>query len=284
MLCPSARLSLSATEVRRPEIPHANDMSAIHPTAIVEDGADVHASVRIGPYSIVESGAVIGEGCVIESSARIYGHTRMGRRNRVGHGAVIGAEPQDLKYTEEASRPLTIGDENRFKEGAHISRGVNTEAGTVIGDRNYFMGASHVGHDSRVGSDNVIGHGTALAGHVELEHHVVLGGVSAVHQFARVGAYAMMAGVSAVIQDLPPYLMAVGMPGRIHGINVVGLRRAGFSEERRREIKRVYRMVYRSGLRIDEALAALEAEEVSEDVERFIVFVRSSERGIASHR
>jgi len=259
-------------------------MSTIHPSAIVEDGAQVHESVSVGPYTIIEAGSVIGEGCVIESAVRIYGHTRMGDRNRMGHGAVIGAEPQDLSYTAESSRPLTIGDDNQFKEGVHISRGANTDQGTVIGDRNYFMGASHVGHDSRVGDDNVVGHGTALAGHVELDHHVVLGGVSGIHQFTRVGAFAMLGGVSAVIQDLPPYLMAVGMPGRVYGLNVVGLNRAGFSAERRRHVKHAYRIVYRSGLRIDEALDALEDGEISDDVERFIEFVRSSKRGIASHR
>ena len=256
----------------------------IHTTAIVEPGASVHASVTVGPYSIVESGAAVGEGCVIDSNVRIYGFTHLGRFNRVCHGATLGSEPQDLGYIREKARPLVIGDHNHFKEGVNISHGIKEEHGTVIGDHNYLMAFSHVGHDCVVGDHNIFANTATLGGHVTVEHHVFLSGHTATHQFCRIGAFAMIAGVSGVPQDGPPYVIADGHRASIVGLNVVGLWRNGFSQAQRSAIKRAYRILYKSGLGQAEALARLESEQPSEEVLEIVRFVRASRRGVIGHR
>jgi UDP-N-acetylglucosamine acyltransferase len=255
----------------------------IHPTAIIEDGAQVHPSVVVGPYSIVEAGALIGEGCVIESCVRIYGQTRMGRNNRVCHGATLGSEPQDLTYTPDKSRPLTIGDGNHFKEGVNISRGVKTEAGTRIGNGNYWMAYAHAGHDCIVGDFNIFANTATLAGHVEVADRTFLSGQVAVHQFCRIGSYALVAGVSGVPQDVPPYVLADGHRARIVGLNVVGLRRSGFTQEQRNVIKSAYRTIFRTGLRLAEALVKVEeAFPESPEAAQIVKFIQSSRRGVIS--
>lgn len=258
-------------------------MTNIHPSAIIEDGAELHDSVRVGPFSIVEAGAVIGADCVIDSNARIYGATRMGVGNRVCHGATIGAEPQDLTYTPEKSKPLTIGDHNHFKEGVNISRGVKTDHGTLVGSHNFLMFNAHIGHDCIVGDHNIFANGATLAGHVELAHHAFLSGHVAVHQFARIGAFVMVAGVTGVSQDLPPFVMADGHRAEIVGLNSVGLKRNGYDAAARSEIKRAYKVLYKSGLKKAEALEQLRAID-SDAVREIIEFVEGSQRGLASHR
>jgi UDP-N-acetylglucosamine acyltransferase len=258
-------------------------MSGIHPTALIEDGAEIHPTASIGPYMIVEAGAVIGADCVIDSNVRIYGATRMGVGNRVCHGATIGAEPQDLSYTPDKSRPLTIGDHNHFKEGVNISRGVKTEYGTVIGSHNYLMAFAHIGHDCIVGDHNIFANTATLAGHVELAHHAFLSGHVAVHQFARIGALVMVAGVTGVSQDVPPFTLVDGHRAEIVGLNSVGLKRNGYDQAARTAIKRAYKTLYKSGLSKAEALEAL--REVDHDAVREIVrFVEGSTRGLVSHR
>ncbi len=260
-------------------------MSLIHPTAIVEEGARLHPSVAVGPFSLIEAGAEIGEGTVIESAVRIYGHARLGRHNRVCHGAVLGCEPQDLGFTPEKSRPLVIGDHNHFKEGVNLSRGIKSDGGTRVGHHNYLMAFAHIGHDCIVGDYNIFANTATLAGHAEVEHHVFLSGHVAVHQFCRVGAYTIVAGVSGVPQDVPPYVMADGHRAEIVGLNLIGLRRNGFDQSRRDRIKRAYRLIYKSGIPPSEALERLEAEQpLSEDVRRIVAFFRSSQRGVIPHR
>jgi UDP-N-acetylglucosamine acyltransferase len=254
----------------------------IHPTAIVEDGAQLHDSVTVGPYSIIESGAVIGEGCRIESNVRIFGVTRMGAHNRVCHGATLGSEPQDLSFTPEKARPLIIGDHNHFKECVNISGGIKTEGGTRIGSHNYWMAFSHAGHDCVVGDHNVFANTATLAGHVEIDDHCFLSGQVAVHQFCRIGSYVMIAGVTGVPQDVPPYMLADGHRARLIGLNVVGLRRNGFGQEQRTRIKQVYRLILRSGLRLDDALQRAEDEYPGPEITRIVAFIRASRRGIAS--
>ncbi|MFC1684473.1 acyl-ACP--UDP-N-acetylglucosamine O-acyltransferase [Pseudomonadota bacterium] len=259
-------------------------MSNIHSTAIIEDGAELHPSVQVGPYSIIEAGAVIGEGCIIESNVRIYSATRMGQRNRVCHGVTLGSEPQDLSYTPEKSKPLTIGDDNHFKEGVNISRGVKEEHGTIIGNNNYLMAYAHVGHDCIVGDHNIFANTATLAGHVEMEHHIFLSGHTATHQFCRIGAYAMVAGVSGVPQDVPPYVVADGHRTEIVGLNLVGLKRNGFSPQQRTAIKKAYKTIFKSGLKPTEALEKLKAEDPPEEVQHIIRFFEASKRGMISHR
>jgi UDP-N-acetylglucosamine acyltransferase len=256
----------------------------IHPTAIVETGVELHESVSVGPFSIIEAGAVIGADCVIDSHVRIYGATRLGERNRVCHGATLGAEPQDLGYTPDKSKPLVIGDDNHFKENVNISRGVKSAQGTRIGSHNYFMVFSHVGHDCIVGDHNIFANTAALGGHVEMEHHIFLSGHVAVHQFCRIGAYAMLGGLSGVTQDIPPYVMANGQRAEISGLNLVGLRRNGFDQQQRSAIKQAYKILYKSGLKRAEALAKLRQEQVSAETAAIIAFAEKSERGLTSHR
>lgn len=255
---------------------------SIHPTAIIEPGAALHDTVSVGPYSIIEAGARIGEGCRIESCVRIFGMTRMGAFNRVCHGATLGSEPQDLSFRPELARPLTIGDQNHFKEGVNISCGLKSEEGTRIGDHNYWMAFSHAGHDCRVGDHNIFANTATLAGHVEVEDRVFLSGQVAVHQFARIGSYAMVAGVTGVPRDVPPYVLVDGHRARIIGLNLVGLRRAGFSQEQRNRIKAVYRLIFRSGLRLPEALVRAEQDYPGPETRTIIQFVESSRRGVVS--
>jgi UDP-N-acetylglucosamine acyltransferase len=257
-------------------------MPDIHPTAIVAIGVELHESVRVGPYCIIEAGAVLGEGCVLDSQVRIYGQTRMGRFNRVCHGATIGAEPQDLGYTPARARPLVIGDHNHFKECVNISHGIKTDGGTRIGSHNYFMAFSHVGHDCRVGDHNIFANTATLGGHVELAHHVFLSGQVAVHQFCQIGAYVMVGGLSGVSQDTPPFVIANGQRAQVMGINTVGLRRNGFDQGRRDAIKRAYKVLYRSGLRREQALARLRGDPTQE-VQEIVAFVEGCSRGLMAH-
>lgn len=258
-------------------------MSGIHPSAIVEDGAQVHPSATIGPFTIVESGAVIGPDCVIESGVRIYSAARLGAGNRVCHGATLGAEPQDLSYTPDKSKPLIIGDHNHFKEGVNISRGVKSDHGTRIGDHNYLMAFAHIGHDCVVGDHNIFANGATLAGHVELAHHAFLSGHVAVHQFARIGAFVMVAGVTGVSQDVPPFTLVDGHRAEIVGLNAVGLKRNGYDQAARTLIKRAYRTLYKSGLSKADAVAALRAE-AHPAVGEIVAFVEASQRGLVAHR
>lgn len=255
---------------------------SIHATAIIEPGAQLHPSVQVGPYSIIESGADIGPDCIIESCARIYGATRMGRNSRVCHGATIGVAPQDLDYEPEAGKPLTIGDYNHFKEGVTISRGVKTDQGTRIGNHNFLMAYAHIGHDCTVGDHTTFVNATMLSGHVEVEDRAFLSGQIAVHQFCRIGAVAMIAGVTGIPQDVLPFVIADGQRARIVGMNVVGLRRNGYTQEQRNTIKAVYRIIFRSGLRRSAALARAERDYPSPETRQIVRFIEASRRGVIS--
>jgi UDP-N-acetylglucosamine acyltransferase len=254
-------------------------MSLIHPTAIVEEGAKVHEGTRIGAFSIIESGAVVGPDCVIESHVRIYRHTRMGARNTVCHGATIGCAPQDLGYTPAKAKPLIIGDDNHFREYVNISHGVKEAAGTRLGNHNFLMAFSHIAHDCVVGDANILTNGASVGGHVQIGDRNFLSAHVAVHQFCRIGDYTMIGGVSGVRQDVPPYVMANGQYARFVGLNLVGLKRAGFSQEQRSAIKRAYSVLLRGGRHLPEALAALRDEASTDEVRNIVRFVEQSRRG-----
>lgn len=259
-------------------------MSNIHPTAIIDPTAKVHPTVTVGPYSIIEADVTLGEGCRIESGVRIFSGTHIGRNNQVCHGVVLGCEPQDLGFTPEKSRPLTIGDNNRFKEGVNISRGIKSEEGTVIGDGNYFMCGFHAGHDCRLGNQGIYGPNSVVGGHVTIGNHTFLSGLVAVHQFCAIGDYAMIAGCAKIVKDIPPYVTGDGNPARVAGLNSVGLRRAGMAAAVRSAIKQTYKTIYHAGLNTSQALEQLRATAQSAEGEIILRFFENSSRGVTDHR
>jgi UDP-N-acetylglucosamine acyltransferase len=253
----------------------------IHPTAIVHPGARLGAGVSVGPYSLVGEHVEIGDGTTIAGHAVVEGHTRIGRDNRIFQFASLGSAPQDKKYRGEPTR-LEIGDGNTFREFSTINTGTTQDAGlTRIGDDNWFMAYSHVAHDCIVGSHTIFANNAHVAGHCQVGDWVILGGFTGVHQFVRIGAHAMTGGGTILFQDLAPYVTAVGNPAKTYGVNNVGLKRRGFSDEAVAAIKGAYRTLYRRGLPLAEARAALaEAAKAAPELDVLVRFIDASERGL----
>jgi len=254
----------------------------IHPTAIIHPTAQLDAGVSIGPYSIVGEQVKIGAGTQIGPHVVIERWTEIGRDNQIFQFASVGAAPQDLKFKGEETW-LVIGDRNRIREFATLHRGTPDGGGrTVVGSDNLFMAYSHVAHDCRVHNRVVMANAATLAGHVEVEDNAILGGLVAVHQFCRVGCHTMISGGAMIAQDIPPYTIAQGDRAKPIGINLIGLKRRGFPESTMRAIKNAYRLMFRSGLRLEEALERIDREygEIPE-VRHFAAFIKESQRGIA---
>lgn len=254
----------------------------IHPTAIVAEGARIAEGVQIGPYSIIGSNVSIGEGTQVGPHCVIEGWTEIGRDNRILQFASIGAAPQDLKYRGEQTF-LRIGDRNTIREFTTMNLGTVGGGGqTVVGNDNLFMAYTHVAHDCILGNRIVMANGSTLAGHVEVHDFAILGGLSAIHQFTRIGSHVMISGGSMVTQDIPPYVIAQGDRATTVGLNSIGLKRRGFTEEALREIKKAYKLIFRSNLRVEEALERI-AQDVKSgpEVDLFVDFIRKSERGVA---
>jgi len=257
----------------------------IHPTAIIDSTAKVHPSAEVGPYTIIEAGVEVGENCIIGSCVRIYANSKIGKNNKIFHNVVIGAEPQDLGYDPSAKTGIIIGNHNVFREGVHISRGTKSDTPTTIGDDNYFMGNFHAGHDCVIGNKNIFTQGAEIAGHVHVGNRVFVSGLVAVHQFCHIGDYAMVAGLSKVTKDVPPYCTVDGNPAFVIGLNSVGLRRAGLSSEIRNSIREAYKIIYHSDLFTSNALEELrKIEDLTEEVKYIISFFEKSERGVTDHR
>lgn len=254
---------------------------AIHPTALVAPGAQLDSSVEVGPYAVIGPKVKIGAHTRIGPHAVIENDTTLGARNRVSQFASVGSVPQDLKYAGEDTR-LVIGDGNTIREFTTLNIGTAGGGGvTRIGNDNLFMTSSHVAHDCVVGSGCVIANCVALAGHVEVGDHVTLGGLSAVHQFSRIGDFAFIAGGAMVVMDVPPYCTAQGDRAELVGLNTVGLSRHGYQEAQIARIKEAYKLVFRSKLPINEAVARLERENVGHpEISRFVAFLTSSKRGL----
>lgn len=256
----------------------------IHATAIVADGAQLHPTVEVGPYTIIDDGAVIGEGTVIGSGVRIHGHTRIGAHNQIFDNAVLGALPQDLGFDPQTESYLLIGDHNTLREGVNISRAKVAGAATRLGDHNFLMCNVHLGHDCDFASHVIIAPGAVIGGHVTVADRAFISGVVAVHQFCRIGQLAMVAGGTKVVKDIPPFAMADGNPATLIGNNVVGLRRNGFDAGQRSAIKQCYKTLFKSGLNISRALAQLKGGEPGPEVQSVIDFFEQSERGVTAHR
>ena len=232
---------------------------SIHATAIVAPDAVIGADVEIGAYAVVGPGVVVGARTRIGAHATVHCHTRLGEDNLVHPYASVGDAPQDKKYHGEPTR-LDIGDRNVIREFVTLNRGTTKDRGvTTIGSDNLFMAYSHVAHDCVVGNQCVLANCSTLGGHVVLGDWVIMGGFAGVHQFCKVGAHAFLANNAAVTRDVPPYVMAVGAPAKPHSINSEGLKRRGFSPQQIRNLRNAYRVLYRSGLRLEQALEQLTA-------------------------
>ncbi|MGE0452589.1 MAG: acyl-ACP--UDP-N-acetylglucosamine O-acyltransferase [Vicinamibacteria bacterium] len=229
-----------------------------HPTAVVAPGARLAASVEVGPYAVVEPDVVIGEGTTLRAHAVVKRFTRLGSGNAVHEHAILGGEPQDLSFEGAPSR-LLIGDRNVIREGVTIHRASHPGGATVVGSDCFLMAYVHVAHEDVIGDRVIMANNVALAGHVTIGERAFLSGGVVVHQFCRVGRLAMIGGNSKVIKDCLPFVITDGLPARARGLNVVGLRRAGFTASQLRTLKEAYRLLLRSGLRKDDALERLRA-------------------------
>jgi len=256
----------------------------IHPTAIVDPGAELDSSVEVGPYVIIEKGVRIGPKTVIKPHTVITGPTTIGSGNEIGPFATVGAQPQDLKYQGEDTE-LIIGNNNRIREYVSMHRGTVTDKGvTIVGDSNLLMGYVHIAHDCVVGNSAILANGATMAGHVHIEDHAIIGGLVAIHQFSRVGAYSYIGGLSGISKDVPPFIIVSGTRKemRVSGINKVGLRRRGFANDSIKELDRAYKIIFMSpNLLLKEALDQAESElGASKPVMQLIDFFRASKQGV----
>ena len=254
----------------------------IHPTAIIEPGAQLGADVEIGAYAYVGGTAVLGAGTRLHHHATVEGHTVMGAQCQVFPYACIGGKTQDLKY--KGGKPgVRIGDRNVFREYVSVHEATNDGEFTVIGSDNLILAYCHVAHDCVLGNRIIMSNYTGLAGHVIVEDSVVVGAYGAVHQFCRLGAHAMLSACSKLVQDLPPYFIADGSPATLRAYNKVGLERSGFTAEQIDRVRQLYRLLYRDGLNRSQALEKLAAHEhaASAEFQRMITFAKASERGLA---
>jgi len=259
----------------------AGGEARVHPTAIIHPGASVSPGAEIGPFCVIGGETVIGPGTVLASHVTIAGRTEIGSDNRISPFVAIGGDPQDVGYKGEPTR-VRIGDRNVIREFATIHRATTKQdRETVIGSDNYFMAYSHVAHDCRVGDKTIFLHGATLGGHCQVGDSALVGAMSGLHQFCRIGRFSFMGGGSMVTQDVLPFCRVAGQrPTRALGLNIIGLRRNGFSRERVDVLKKIFEILLFSGLNTTQALDRIEAEfPPSEDREEITAFVRSAKRG-----
>ena len=250
----------------------------IHPTAIIDSTANIHETAEIGPYAVIEKSVIVGPRCRLGPYVYVLGETQIGEGNVFHAGCVIGDAPQDLKYKGAPTR-LVIGDCNVFREQVTIHRSNKMEEDTVIGSNNLFMANAHVGHNCRIGDYVTMANGALLGGHVVINDRAFISGNCLVHQFVRVGMLAMMQGSAAISMDLPPFLMARST-NSVCGLNVVGLRRAGFSADQRLELKRLYHLLFRGNQKMAAALESARQEYTYDSSRLLVDFVAASKRGV----
>jgi UDP-N-acetylglucosamine acyltransferase len=253
----------------------------IHETAIVHQKAHLAENVVIGPYSVIGEHVSIGRDTKIDSHVLIEGWTTIGERNHIHAFSSIGTPPQDIGYRNDETY-LIIGNDNVIREYATVHRATTKEdRKTEIGDKNFLMAYSHVAHDCKLGNDIIMANSVALGGHIVIGDHAILGGIVAVHQFVKIGAYSIIGGQSAVGQDIPPYVMAQGNRAKLYGLNLVGLKRKGFSDAVITTLKKAYKTIFRSGLMQDDALRkTLDEFPDSDEVRMLVDFIRTSKRGV----
>ena len=260
-------------------------MSRIHPSAIIDAAAELADGVSVGPYAVIGGGVKVGAGTTIGAHCVIDGPTTIGRDNRIFPHAALGAAPQDMKYRGEATE-LHIGDRNTIREFCTFNRGTAQDSGiTRVGDDNWVMAYVHIAHDVQLGSHTILANNATLAGHVHVGDWTIIGGLSGVHQFCKIGAHAMTGFQSHVSQDVPPFMTVSGNPLAVHGTNAEGLRRRGFSRERIAQVKQMHRLIYRDGLTLEQARTALQlllggVEDGDADVQQMLAFLAAATRGI----
>jgi len=256
----------------------------LHKTAIIAPEAKLGKDVAVGPYSVIGPGAVIGDGTLISSHVVIDGQTTIGQNCQVFPGAVIGTIPQDKHHNEEDPVTLTIGDGNIIRECVTMNPGTVKGGGeTVVGNNNLFMAYSHVAHDCVIGNHCVLANAGTLAGHVTLEDNAVIGGLSAVHQFVRLGRLSIVGGCTKVVQDIPPFSTCDGHPAKVYSLNLIGLRRAKISRETVKALKQAFKLLFFSGLTKTNAIERVEAEvPTGPELEHLIFFLKTTKRGLCS--
>ncbi len=253
----------------------------VHPTAFVSPSAQLGAGVDVGAFAIVGDDCIIGDGCVISARATLERYVTLGRNVKIGIGTVLGGDPQDLKFSGERTG-VEIGDDTVIREYSTINRGTSQSFKTTVGKESFIMSYVHLAHDCHVGDGVVLANMVQLAGHVTVEDRVILSGVTAVHQFTRIGRNAIVGGCSRVAKDVPPFVKAVGNPMKLYGLNSVGLRRNGFPPETIRALKRAYMLLFRSELNIGQAVERVNSEvDPLPEVRQLVEFVEASQRGVA---
>jgi len=253
----------------------------IHPTAIISPDARLREGIEVGPYAVIGPDVSIGASTIIGPHVVIEGHTDIGERCRISQFSSIGGIPQDLKFRGEETRVI-IGNNNTIREYVTINRATAADIGmTAIGDNNLIMAYCHVAHNCKLGSNIIMSNAANLAGHIHIEDYAIIGGLTGIHQFTRIGAHCIIGGASAVVKDVPPYVMASGNHAKLYGLNLIGLKRRGFTEETVNALKKAYRIVFRSSLLLSVAVEKVRSEvEDLPEVRHFIEFIRTSERGV----
>lgn len=255
-------------------------MVAVHPSAIIDPRAELGEGVRVGPYSIIEAEVVVGEGTCIGSHVFIARKTKIGKECQIYHGVILGTPPQHLGYRGEETS-LEIGDRTTLREYCTIHRATTHRWKTVVGSDCYLMAYVHVAHDCVIGNGVIMANAVNLGGHIEVEHYANIGGMVPVHQFVRIGRHSFVGGGCRVPKDVLPYVRVAGEPIRVNGLNIVGLQRRGFSKEAIEQLRRAYRILFRSGLNVSQAVAKIEEElDSTEEIRTILDFIRHSERGI----
>ena len=256
-------------------------MSArVHPSAIVARDARLGDDVEVGPFAIIGEDCEVADGCIIAARATLERHVRLARNVRIGVGSVIGGDPQDLKFKGEATT-VEIGEGSIVREYSTINRGTSQSWKTSVGSNSFIMSYVHLAHDCHIGDGVILANNVQLAGHVTIEDRAILSGLTAVHQFVRIGAHSFIGGMSRVTKDIPPYLKAVGDPIKLYGLNSVGLQRSNFDPDVIRELKRAYRLFFRSELNVTQALERAQSElTMTPEVKHFLGFVDASQRGV----
>ncbi|MGD0278227.1 MAG: acyl-ACP--UDP-N-acetylglucosamine O-acyltransferase [Smithella sp.] len=253
----------------------------IHPTAIISPDAHLEEGVEIGPYSIIGSDVKIGKNTLIGPHTVIDDYTHIGEGNRIFQFCSIGAPPQDLKFGGEKTRVI-IGNFNTIREFVTIHRSTTADIGvTIIGDHNLLMAYTHVAHNCKLDNNIIMSNAATLAGHIHIEDYAIISGLTGIHQFCRIGEHCMIGGASAVVKDIPPYVIAQGNHAKLFGLNLIGLKRRNFSENTIKAISEAYRIIFRSKLLLEDAIKKAEAEvENLPEVNHFIKFIKESERGV----